>query len=291
MGYVAVATDEGKAVLGRRDILICWRGTMTDLEWFKDALAFFYSASDIFGDNPHHDAKVHMGFHSIYTAKSNFSDYNKTSAKEQILSEVRKLVDKYQDEEISITVTGHSLGAALATMTGVDIASNGYNKPSNKEGKACPVTVMAFGSPRVGNEDFKKAVSQIKDLHILRIRNASDGITSLPPDLFSYVDVGQQLAIDTNKSPYLLPGVNPHNLEIYLHGVAGTQGLFGEFKLVIDRCRSLVNKHLKALNPELTPNVPEQWWIEKNKDMVQQDDGSWELDDYVPPPLSTTTAS
>ncbi|KAL5772269.1 hypothetical protein ACOSQ2_012193 [Xanthoceras sorbifolium] len=260
MGYVAVATDEGKAVLGRRDILICWRGTMTDLEWFKDALAFFYSASDIFGDNPHHDAKVHMGFHSIYTAKSNFSDYNKTSAKEQILSEVRKLVDKYQDEEISITVTGHSLGAALATMTGVDIASNGYNKPSNKEGKACPVTVMAFGSPRVGNEDFKKAVSQIKDLHILRIRNASDGITSLPPDLFSYVDVG-------------------------------TQGLFGEFKLVIDRCRSLVNKHLKALNPELTPNVPEQWWIEKNKDMVQQDDGSWELDDYVPPPLSTTTAS
>ncbi|KAL5841493.1 hypothetical protein ACOSQ3_012096 [Xanthoceras sorbifolium] len=149
---------------------------------------------------------------------------------------------------------------------------------------------MAFGSPRVGNEDFKKAVSQIKDLHILRIRNASDGITSLPPDLFSYVDVGQQLAIDTNKSPYLLPGVNPHNLEIYLHGVAGTQGLFGEFELVIHRCRSLVNKHLKALNPELTPNVPEQWWIEKNKDMVQQDDGSWELDDYVPPPPSTTTA-
>ncbi|KAK1557384.1 hypothetical protein Q3G72_023728 [Acer saccharum] len=140
--YVAVATDEGKTVLGRRDILICWRGTWTDL-------------GDIFGDNPHRDAKVHMGFHSIYTAKSPSSrarspssKYNKTSAIEQVLiSEVWKLVDKYKDEEISITVTGHSLGAALATMTGVDIASNGYNKPStnNKEGKACPLSSHSHG--------------------------------------------------------------------------------------------------------------------------------------------------
>ncbi|KAK0578155.1 hypothetical protein LWI29_006014 [Acer saccharum] len=64
-----------------------------------------------------------------------------------LISEVWKLVDKYKDEEISITVTGHSLGAALATMTGVDIASNGYNKPStnNKEGKACPLSSHSHG--------------------------------------------------------------------------------------------------------------------------------------------------
>ncbi|CAN1356391.1 Phospholipase A1-IIgamma [Linum perenne] len=274
MGFVAVATDEGKSVLGRRDVVIAWRSTVQPLEWIEDFDHPLVSAADIFGEDS--GARVHRGWHSIYTSDNPDSAFSKTSARDQVLDEVEAVMKKYKDEEISITVTGHSLGGALATLNAADIVANCFNDHSPNP---FPVTAFTYGCPRVGDKNFRDMVHSLKNLHLLRIRNAPDIVPIYP--FIGYKDLGVELGFDTCKSKYLrLPGRFSiwHNLEVYLHGVAGMQGIDDKdgFRLEIGRDIALINKRTDALKIRFL--IPTNWWCMRNKGMVQQGDGSWKLE-------------
>jgi len=86
MGYVAVATDAGVAALGRRDIVVAWRGTKRAVEWANDLDITLVPAAGVVGPGPGwSQPAVHRGFLSVYTSRNSTSRFNKQSAREQVI--------------------------------------------------------------------------------------------------------------------------------------------------------------------------------------------------------------
>ncbi|KAL1190657.1 Phospholipase A1-IIbeta [Cardamine amara subsp. amara] len=278
LGYIAVATDEGKELLGRRDIVVAWRGTIQLYEWANDFDFPLQSAVTVFPQaDPNDPPHIANGWLSLYTTTDPRSPFDKTSAREQVQGELKRLLELYKDDEVTITFTGHSLGAVLSTLAATDFLHNqGPKNPTNLQHGLCCVTVFAFGGPRIGDLSFKRLVDSLQHLHILRVTNVPDLIPRYP--VFKFTDVGVELLINTLKSEYLKRSLDLghfHNLEAYLHGVAGTQQNQAEFKLEINRDIALINKELDALEDKYS--VPGHWWVLENKGMVQTDDGTWKL--------------
>ncbi|KAF3773724.1 Phospholipase A1-Igamma1, partial [Nymphaea thermarum] len=233
MGYVAVSEDaDAIKRLGRRDILISWRGTVTKMEWIEDLITVLKPT----GFTSDSSIRVESGFLDLYVSKDTSKcHYCKYSAREQILAEVKRLVDLYQDEELSITITGHSLGGALALISAYDIAEKGLNV--RPDGRKIPITLFTYGGPRVGNMKFKERCEKL-GVKVLRSVNIHDVVPQVPGVVMNeknvvakvvdellrrsmaYTHVGLQLSLDHAWSSFLKQTNDVscyHNLEMYLH--------------------------------------------------------------------------
>ncbi|MDM8567109.1 lipase family protein [Candidatus Halobeggiatoa sp. HSG11] len=92
-------------------------------------------------------------------------------ALEKVWDEVANYLDTLQ---VPVFYTGHSLGAALATLAA-------SRRP--------PSAIYTFGSPRVGDSYFTKS---LVDVNMYRVVNHRDAITFIPPDgLFDFSHAGE----------------------------------------------------------------------------------------------------
>ncbi|XP_030467709.2 phospholipase A1-Ibeta2, chloroplastic-like [Syzygium oleosum] len=244
IGYVAVCEDRREIQrMGRRDIVIALRGTATCLEWAENMRAHLVDMPQVGGPAPEAaqgQSKVECGFQSLYRT----GGAHVPSLAESVADEVKRLLKLYEGETLSITVTGHSLGAALALLVADELSTCSAESPSSSPPPH--VAVFSFGGPRVGNKAFANRINA-KNVKVLRIVNNQDIITRVPGTFLSedleqklrdtklegvlddnmpwdYSHVGTELRVDTRMSPFLKPDADVaccHDLEAYLHLVDG----------------------------------------------------------------------
>ncbi|XP_020245098.1 galactolipase DONGLE, chloroplastic-like [Asparagus officinalis] len=176
IGYVAVSDDDEVKKLGRRDIVVSFRGTVTHTEWIANFMSSLTPAR-LDPNESRPNLKVESGFLSLYTSDDSNCKFSHGSCREQLLSEISRLLNKYKDEEISITLAGHSMGSSLALLLGYDLAELGLNRVGLN--RTIPVTVYSYGGPRVGNLGFKERCEEL-GVKVLRVVNVNDPVTKLP---------------------------------------------------------------------------------------------------------------
>ncbi|KAK1257014.1 hypothetical protein QJS04_geneDACA025044 [Acorus gramineus] len=214
VGYIAVSSDEEARRIGRRDVLVTFRGTVTNTEWIANFMSSLAPAR-LDPNEPRLDVKVESGFLSLYTSDDSTCRFRHGSCREQLLSELSRLLNKYkiEEEQISITLAGHSMGSSLALLLAYDVAELGLNK-------GAPITVYSFGGPRVGNLAFKSRCEAL-GVKVLRVVNVNDPVTKLPglvlnenfnwPSCYAHVGVEVTLDFFKMKDPSCV-----HDLETYI---------------------------------------------------------------------------
>ncbi|XP_008801803.3 phospholipase A(1) DAD1, chloroplastic-like [Phoenix dactylifera] len=230
IGYVAVCQDEDEiARLGRRDIVVAFRGTATCLEWLENLRATLTHLPCPFPPSASQpEPMVQRGFWSLFTSPGSI----RRCLRDEVRDEIARLLDAYggKGQPLSLTVTGHSLGAALAVLTAYDITTTFQDAPM--------VTVVSFGGPRVGNASFCRRLEE-RGGKVLRIVNTQDIITKVPGFVIDdnnvkeedssegvipswllsktgwvYADIGRELRVDGRRTANV---VACHDLSVYLN--------------------------------------------------------------------------
>jgi hypothetical protein len=228
VGYVAVCDNEREVRrMGRRDIAIVLRGTATCPEWAENLRASLVPlADDEQSDDPASAPKVAKGFLSLYRTPGD----HVPSLSAAIVDEVKRLVELYKGEELSITIVGHSLGASLALLAADELSACLAADDTTDHRPPPPIAVVSFGGPKTGNRAFADRLRRERRVNVLRVVNVGDVVTRVPAPIaregYAHAD-GAELRLHNRDSPCLRPDAGPaccHDLEAYLHLLDGFTG-------------------------------------------------------------------
>ncbi|KAI5120004.1 hypothetical protein M0805_008465 [Coniferiporia weirii] len=171
-----IARDDTK-----QEIVVAYRGSIQFQDFITD-LDFplvDYSSPGVTNTS---GVKTHQGFLTAFN-----------SAADIVLSNVTDQLNKYPS--YSLVSTGHSLGAALASLGGVSLAANFPN---------VPLKVYTYGQPRTGNSAYASLAEDLIGAgNIYRTVETYDGVATIPPTSFGYEHHATQYWVyqDSNTDP------------------------------------------------------------------------------------------
>lgn len=183
-------------VARKRDaVYVVFRGTQTPSEWISNMNAvlkpYAYGGS----------GNVHGGFAELYG-----------SIREIVMEALGT-----QGKRRKIYIAGHSLGAAIATLSVGDIGKDDRNTIK---------AIYLYGSPRVGDAEYAREYDRNYQGITYRIVNTSDLVTSVPPPVpvlgglggyFSHVET----PVDFNWQENDI--LSNHKMEKYLEAVTNAK--------------------------------------------------------------------
>ncbi|KAA8643982.1 lipase family protein [Aspergillus tanneri] len=151
-----------------KELIIAFRGSSspTDLDTDVDFNLVPVTAGGISCA----DCLVHRGFQVAYESISN-----------DVASTIQSTLSSTSG--YSITVTGHSLGAALAAIAAPALINKGIRVAKT----------FTFGEPRNGNAAWASYVSSVvPDSNYYRVTHANDGVPHIPPDILGFQHHGPE---------------------------------------------------------------------------------------------------
>jgi len=188
------------------DVVIAIRGTEGIWEWVHDAV-FGHVVCPVMAGAGHTDD----GFTAMYLSLRMGTDTNSAT----VVKALPGLT--FPRAVTSLTIAGHSLGGALVTLLGLDVAANtAFKIPA----------VYSYASPRTGDSQFVATYNRIVP-NSLRFANRLDVVPGLPPVAFGYDHVNT--LVDLNPGLEVkLDALCRHILTTYLYvmgKMAGVPGL------------------------------------------------------------------
>lgn len=190
----------------KKCIVLVFRGSVNRKDWVQDAKVDEV-AVPLTSEELHHyvpepnesllqdfeQVCVHQGFHEYL-----FEDSDGATVMEQVTRDVMKLLKEPRNKDYELFITGHSLGAALATNAACLFAL------SDDSHIIYPIKLVTFASPSTGKEDFVLAFHELEKagrIQHLRISNDDDMVPQ-GLSLFGYRHTG--IHLNLHKDTYTL---------------------------------------------------------------------------------------